>query len=292
MTLLSPLRRQPSQRTLAQATVTRLPLYLRALSDLRTQGKRTVSSDQMADVVGVNSANVRRDLSQLGTLGRRGIGYDVEGLERAIAARIGVLAERSVILVGAGSFGTALAGFPGFLARGFRIRSVVDEDPATWGRVVGPAIVRPVDELPRIVAELVDPVALLAVHPDSAQRAVDWLVSAGVTSILTFSPTALSVPEGVRVRSVDVAVELQILCLLSRVDTGQLLEVPADLPATTAAEPGSDAVDAGPPDARAAAAEPSAPAGDPTVPEGDQGLPGGEDRDGDPPREPAPDATQ
>ncbi|OAA26425.1 redox-sensing transcriptional repressor [Frankia sp. EI5c] len=189
----------------------RLPLYLRVLTALGERGTHTVSSDTLAAAAGVTSAKVRKDLSQLGSFGTRGVGYEVGILLECISAELGLTEDRSVVLVGVGNLGHALAGYGGFHARGFRIAGLVDVDPSRVGERVGEVVVRPVDELEAVIEECRVTIGVICTPAAAAQQLCDRLVAAGVTSILNFAPTVLSVPEGVDVRKVDLALELQIL---------------------------------------------------------------------------------
>lgn len=193
------------------ATVARLPLYLRALSELADRGVTTCSSEHVATAAGVSSANVRKDLSHLGSYGTRGVGYDVHQLRDRIAETIGQTQNWKVIIVGAGHLGSALAAYQGFGTRGITIAAVVDEDPALVGSTLGPNTIESVDNLAALVKEHNILIGIIATPPAGAQPVADQLVAAGVTSILNFAPTLVHVPDGVDVRQVDVAVELQIL---------------------------------------------------------------------------------
>ncbi|EFC82685.1 redox-sensing transcriptional repressor Rex [Parafrankia sp. EUN1f] len=194
-----------------EATVARLPLYLRVLTGLGERGVETVSSDTLAAAAGVTSAKVRKDLSQLGSFGTRGVGYEVGILLECISAELGLTEDRSVVLVGVGNLGHALAGYGGFHARGFRIAALVDADPSRVGERVGAVVVRPADELEAVIEDCQVTIGVICTPVAAAQGVCDRLVAAGVTSILNFAPTVLSVPEGVDVRKVDLALELQIL---------------------------------------------------------------------------------
>ena len=193
------------------ATVARLPLYLRALSELADRGVTSCSSEHVATAAGVSSANVRKDLSHLGSYGTRGVGYDVQQLRDRIAEAIGQTHNWDVIIVGAGHLGSALAAYQGFGNRGIHIAAVVDEDEALVGTKLGGNTVESAENLAALVKERNILIGIIATPPDGAQPVADQLVAAGVTSILNFAPTLVQVPEGVDVRQVDVAVELQIL---------------------------------------------------------------------------------
>jgi len=194
-----------------EATVARLPLYLRVLTTLGDEGVSTVSSDTLAAAAGVTPAKVRKDLSYLGSYGTRGVGYDVGVLLDRISARLGLTEDRAVMLVGVGNLGHALARYGGFPARGFRIVALVDADPSRAGEVVGGVGIRSVDELERLIEDFQVTIGVICTPAGAAQQVCDRLVAAGVTSILNFAPVVLAVPAGVDVRKVDLAVELQIL---------------------------------------------------------------------------------
>ena len=198
-------------RGIPDATVARLPVYLRALIGLAERGTRSCSSEELAAAAGVNSSKLRKDLSYLGSYGTRGVGYDVEYLRYQIAREIGVTQDLPVVIVGIGNLGHALANYSGFTSRGFRIVALLDSDPGRLQDGVGPLPIRSVDELEGIVADERVAIGVIATPASSAQGVCDRLVAAGVTSILNFAPTVLSVPDGVDVRKVDLSIELQIL---------------------------------------------------------------------------------
>jgi redox-sensing transcriptional repressor len=204
-------RESTATAAVPEATVARLPIYLRVLTLLAEDGVTTVSSDTLAAGAGMTPAKVRKDLSHLGSYGTRGVGYDVDVLLERISARLGLTEDRAVLLAGVGNLGHALARYGGFQARGFRIVALVDADPDRAGEVVGEVEVRPVDELERLIEDCQVTIGMICTPAGAAQQVCDRLVAAGVTSILNFAPVVLSVPEGVDVRKVDLAVELQIL---------------------------------------------------------------------------------
>jgi redox-sensing transcriptional repressor len=199
------------RRDIPEATVARLPLYLRALSGLADSGRVTVSSEGLADAAGVNSAKVRKDLSHLGSYGTRGVGYEVEELVHHISNALGLTQRWSVVLVGVGNLGHALAGYGGFASRGFRIAGLLDADASRVGEQVAGLTVQHISELPEVVRSGDVSIGVIATPAGAAQDVCDQLVAAGVTSILNFAPTVLQVPAGVDLRKVDLALELQIL---------------------------------------------------------------------------------
>ena len=199
------------RRGIPEATVARLPVYLRALHALADEGRTTVSSEALAAAAGVGSAKLRKDLSHLGSYGTRGVGYEVEELVFHISRALGLSQRWSVVLVGVGNLGHALAGYGGFASRGFRIAALLDADPARVGERVQDLVVRPMSDLDDVVRATGVSIGVIATPAEGAQDVCDRLVAAGVTSILNFAPVVLSVPPGVDVRKVDLAVELQIL---------------------------------------------------------------------------------
>ena len=201
----------PPRRRIPEATVARLPVYLRSLLELAGTGTVTISSERLAEMAGVNAAKVRKDLSYLGSYGTRGVGYDVEFLLFQMSRELGLDQARPVVIVGVGNLGHALANYAGFSERGFPIGALVDADPAKVGERVGDLVIRSIDELDDIVAELGSAIGVVATPASVAQAVADRLVAAGVRSILNFAPAVVSVAPGVSLRKVDLAVELQIL---------------------------------------------------------------------------------
>jgi redox-sensing transcriptional repressor len=200
-----------ARRAVPDATVSRLPLYLRVLVELAGEGGTTVSSDELADAAGVTSAKVRKDLSALGSYGTRGIGYDVTHLIDEIRSTLGLTQHWSILIAGVGNLGQALARYKGFAERGFRVAALLDVDPTRVGIPVADLRVRHLDELPEIVRTEGVAIGVIATPAVVAQEVADRMVRAGIRSILNFAPAMLTVPEGVTIRKVDLATELQIL---------------------------------------------------------------------------------
>lgn len=198
-------------RDIPEATVARLPVYLRALVSLTDQQIATCSSEELAAAAGVNSAKLRKDLSYLGSYGTRGVGYDVDYLRYQIAREIGVTQDWPVVIVGIGNLGHALANFSGFRSRGFRVVGLLDADPARGEESVAGIPVRPFSDLDSIAHEHGVAIGVISVPAAAAQDVADAMVAAGITSILNFAPAVLTVPAGVDVRKVDLSIELQIL---------------------------------------------------------------------------------
>jgi redox-sensing transcriptional repressor len=198
-------------RRIPQATVTRLPLYLRVLGEAAGELTLTISSDTLANRAGVNAAQVRKDLSYLGSYGTRGVGYDVDYLVRQINRRLGLDGDRRVAIVGAGNLGQALAGYGGFPSRGFHVVALFDADPAKVGSRFGVTEVSHITSMVEVLRDKEVDIAVITTPASAAQSVAEALVSAGVSSILNFAPTTVTVPTSVALRQVDLGIELQIL---------------------------------------------------------------------------------
>jgi redox-sensing transcriptional repressor len=199
------------QRAIPEATVGRLPVYLRALVEMAEGGRTTTSSEDLAEAAGVNSAKVRKDLSYLGSYGTRGVGYDVAYLIHQVRRVLGLTQDWPVLIAGIGNLGQALANYKGFAERGFRVVALVDSDPGKVGEVVAGIQVRPVDDLPRLVRRHDVAIGIVCTPASGAQEVADRMVEGGIRSILNFAPAVIAVPPGVSLRKVDLSIELQIL---------------------------------------------------------------------------------
>ena len=194
-----------------EATVARLPVYLRALFALAENGTATVSSEELAVATGVNSAKLRKDLSHLGSYGTRGVGYDVEYLVYQVSRELGLTQDWPIAIVGLGNLGRALANYGGFASRGFRVAALLDSDPAVVGTEIADLIVQHAHDMEAVIRRYQVSIGVIATPAAAAQAVCDRLVATGVTSILSFAPVVLTVPEGVDVRKVELSIELQIL---------------------------------------------------------------------------------
>ncbi|MGZ4625383.1 MAG: redox-sensing transcriptional repressor Rex [Kineosporiaceae bacterium] len=202
---------RPARHGIPDATVARLPVYLRALTVLAADGVDTVSSEELAAAAGVGSAKLRKDLSHLGSYGTRGVGYDVEYLVYQISRQLGLTQDWRVVIVGVGNLGHALANYGGFASRGFTVAALLDADDRRIGERIAGLVVRSVAQLEQVVREHVVHIGVVATPAESAQDVCDRLVAAGITSVLNFAPCVLDVPDHVMVRKVDLSTELQIL---------------------------------------------------------------------------------
>jgi redox-sensing transcriptional repressor len=209
-----------------EQTINRLPIYLRCLVQARAIGMKLVNSLQLAQMAGTNAAQVRKDLSYLGELGTRGLGYGVGALIMHVSEVLGLSESRRVAIVGFGRLGGALLGYQGFSDHGFDIVAVFDADPAKVGNRVdrrGPVpdglCVRPVDRLEDDLRDLGVGIVILTTPAECAQATAERIAASGVRAVLNFTPVRLELPAEVRVRPVDLSVELQVLSFyLAQVD--------------------------------------------------------------------------
>ena len=200
-----------SARKISDSAVRRLSHYLRFLDEFEATGKRTVSSEDLAQRGGITSAQVRKDLSHFGSFGKRGMGYPVAALRERIAGILGLGRTWRVALVGAGKLGSALFHYDGFRRQGFLVVAVLDSDPAKIGRRWGDVEVESVADLPRVIRRRAIDLAIVVTPAEAAQDVADALVAAGVRAILNFAPRKLQVPPDVTLRDVNLTIELESL---------------------------------------------------------------------------------
>jgi len=194
-----------------EATIGRLTSYSRFLKEADEKGITTVSSQQIAKATGVTPAQVRKDLAYFGEFGTRGVGYNPRELYNYIMKILGLDRRWAVVIVGAGRLGAALSMYKGFAERGFDIVCIFDEDPEKIGKKIGNIEVRPMEELSEKVKEYSVKLGIVAVPASAAQEVVDIMVKAGIRGIINFAPVNVSVPEGVVLRRVDLASQLEYL---------------------------------------------------------------------------------
>ncbi len=198
------------RQDIPSAAVARLPRYLRCLSDLAETGS-TSSSEEIALAAGVSAAQVRKDLSYLGSHGTRGVGYDIDELRIQIRKTLGLINHYPVVIIGAGNLGRALANYKGFGNWGFEISAILDIDPEKIGSQVAGIVVESLHRLEEIVEEHSIRIGIIATPPSGAQTVADRLTEAGVKSLLNLAPTVLKTDDDVSVRRVDLSTELGIL---------------------------------------------------------------------------------
>jgi redox-sensing transcriptional repressor len=188
-------------------TVRRLPIYLRGLMVSAEKGREHISSQLLADSVGVDAWQIRKDLSYFGDFGTPGVGYNIERLARGIKKTLRLDAIRRAALVGVGDLGSALLAYPGFRIYGLDIVAAFDSDPEKIGRVVSGIEIEDVARIDTLKQREIS-LAIVAVPRGAAQVIVDSLVAAGVKGILNFAPCKLLAPRRVKVITLDIAMEL------------------------------------------------------------------------------------
>lgn len=202
---------QPRPEPIPNPAVRRLSLYLRQLETFKRQDRKTISSKQLGESLGLTDAQVRKDLAYFGQFGHPGIGYRVDDLIAQVRKILGTDKIWNVLLVGAGNLGRALLAYRGFDAKGFRIVAVFDQDAGKVGKKHGPFTIQPMTELAATVESQQIRLAILSVPAESAQAVADQLVKAGVRGLLNFAPVSLNVPENIALNAVDLAVQLEQL---------------------------------------------------------------------------------
>ncbi len=189
--------------------VGRLPLYLRALSQMAMEGKEITSSQELGGQLGISSAQIRKDLSQFGEFGKQGTGYNINFLMDQLKRILKVDRVWDIVLIGAGDLGSAVANYRGFINRGFRITAIYDNDPAKVGQPVGQFLIRDTGNLVDEIQAQKIKVAMLAVPASEAQQVSEKLVEAGVEAIMCYAPTSLFVPDNIKVEYIDPVLHLQ-----------------------------------------------------------------------------------
>jgi redox-sensing transcriptional repressor len=201
-----------TERDISELTTGRLSVYLRCLTYLESINQKTVSSHDLAERFHLNSAQIRKDLACFGEFGTRGVGYDVSRLKQHLVRELGIDRTRNAVIVGAGNLGMALADYRGFNSNGFHVVGLLDSDPEKVGRASRSGI--PVIAFDRLLETIRDQqveIGIIAVTADSAQAVHDALANAGVAAILNFAPAQLRLRPGVKVRSVDLRINLESL---------------------------------------------------------------------------------
>jgi redox-sensing transcriptional repressor len=201
-----------SNEPVSELTTARLSVYLRSLEALEAAGVNTISSKDLADQFNLNAAQIRKDLAYFGEFGVRGVGYYVKDLRRHIREILGLNRQIKVIIMGAGNLGLALADYPGFRHDGFEIVALFDTAREKVGQYSrGGVVIRSLKDLERVVEREKVEIAAIAVPANAAQAVVDLVVESGVRAILNFSPGALRVPSGAKLKNVDLTVSLESL---------------------------------------------------------------------------------
>jgi redox-sensing transcriptional repressor len=202
-----------------EMTIRRLSVYTRCLQQLEEDGVKTISSQDLAQRFGLNSAQVRKDLAYFGEFGVRGIGYYVAGLKAELQRILGLDREWPIALVGFGNLGSALFHYKGFGRQGFRIAVIFDDDPLKIGRSADDVPILGTNDMARELRARGIQIAIVAVPAEGAQGVADQLAAAGVRAVLNFAPARLRVAREVRLKNVDLSIELETLSFYLAKDT-------------------------------------------------------------------------
>jgi len=194
-------------RKIPNETIRRLPIYLRGLLSLLEQGHDSISSGGLADFLGMNSSQIRKDVSYFGDFGTRGVGYDIRKLARQIRKILHLEGGSKAALVGVGNLGSAILTYPGFAVYGFEMAAAFDVSDKRIGKKIKGITIEDVSKIPSL-AERGISLGIIAVPRDAAQKVVDAMVKAGVKGILNFSPSHVMVPKRVKVITIDIAMDL------------------------------------------------------------------------------------
>jgi redox-sensing transcriptional repressor len=198
-----------AKKIIPNVIIGRLPVYLRALRHMQTQGQPTTSSQELGEMVGVSAAQIRKDLSQFGEFGKQGTGYRIGFLVERLCEILKVDRVWDVVVVGMGDMGHAIARYQGFVNRGFRVAMVFDNNPALIGQKVGGFVIRDAQKLVEDVRAAGIRVAMLTVPAAAAQKVASQLIEAGIQAILNYAPISISVPHGVMLQYIDPSTGLQ-----------------------------------------------------------------------------------
>jgi redox-sensing transcriptional repressor len=208
----SPNKRKPAAEPVSELTTNRLSVYLRSLNQLEAAGTETISSQALAERFHLNAAQIRKDLAYFGEFGVRGVGYYVQDLRRHLRQILGLDRKLKVGVMGAGNLGQALADYPGFKREGFQIVAMFDVADAKIGEESRSGVpIHDLKDLKRVARREHIDIAVIAVPAESAQQVLDQVTAVGIKAVLNFSPGALKVPAGVKLKSVDLTVSLESL---------------------------------------------------------------------------------
>jgi len=196
-------------RQVPDIVIGRLPVYLRMLTHLMAENKLVVSSKELGQRLNISAAQIRKDLSYFGGFGKQGAGYNVASLHAELSRILKVEEIRSVVLIGVGDLGRALAHYGGFANEGFQVTTLLDNDPNKIGTQIGHLTVEDVRELEPIIRERGIQIAVITTPAHAAQGIADACIRAGVRAILNYAPITLQVPEHVRVQYTDPVMHLQ-----------------------------------------------------------------------------------
>ena len=194
-----------------ESVITRLSYYLRQLESLEEKGIQKISSNEFSKRIGINSAQLRKDLSYFGDFGKRGSGYEVNKLKKIISNLLGIEKQWNVAIAGAGNLGQALVSYPGFEMEGFKIKAVFDNDIRKIGWEIEGVTVYDVERMAEIIKEKEIEIGIITVPSYAAQEIADIFIACDIKAILNFASTKIIAPSDVKIKNVDLSIELESL---------------------------------------------------------------------------------
>ncbi len=198
-------------KKISDSTISRLSTYYRTLTNLIERGIETVSSDEIAEINNITSAQVRKDLSFFGSFGKRGLGYNTKDLREEIAKILGLKKTWNIALVGVGNIGRALIDYDEFRKQGFIFKALFDKDPKKIGMEIKKLKIYDIEDSCYVTKEKKIEIAIIAVPAKNAQAVVDSLVQCGIRAFLNFAPITIKVPQNVMVKKENMSIELEAL---------------------------------------------------------------------------------
>jgi len=189
--------------------ISRLPMYLRTLQRMQEENRKVTSSQELGEHLGISAAQIRKDLSQFGEFGKQGTGYNIDYLLEQLSIILHVDREWDIVVVGAGDIGSAVARYRGFKNRGFKVKTIFDNNAARIGSEIGDYTVQDSINMTTYIKDNGIKIAMIAVPVVHAQEVADQLVEAGIQAILNYAPIHLNVPDAVYVQYIDPSIHLQ-----------------------------------------------------------------------------------
>ena len=200
-----------AEKEISQAVISRLPRYFRYLGDLKERGVERISSQELSDIMNVTASQIRQDFNNFGGFGQQGYGYNVSYLYDEISKILGIDKEHSLVIIGAGHLGKAIAGYTNFTRRGFVFKGAFDKDPSLYGTKIRDVEVRPIDEVEQFIKDNKIEIAVLTIPKDQAVPMAHRLAECGIKAIWNFAHVDLDVPDNIQVENVHLSDSLMKL---------------------------------------------------------------------------------
>ncbi len=199
------------KKSIPSITINRLSIYHRCLEKIteKEKGLEVISSFKIAEITGINSAQIRKDLAYFGEFGKRGIGYPIIDLEKELKKILGLDKKWSVIIAGAGNLGKALVKYKGFQKRGFIIKGIFDNNPSKIGKKLGHIFIYDTKKVKKFIQVENINIGILVVPADSAQEVADKMIAGGIKAILNFAPVHIVLPPEIKIHNVDLSIEFE-----------------------------------------------------------------------------------